>query len=136
MITTRFFQGLILTTFSMGVFNTIRGNKTSILLEKIIKPEAKYEELNKEYTSLLKKNLNRLENEREIQTKYLENSNETSINENIQEVINTGEKLQDMFESVNNKFDILLNYSNNNSQFMPDTLQSFFIRLGATLLHF
>lgn len=50
----------------MGVFNT-----TSIFQEKIIKQETKYEELNKEYTSLLKKNLNRLENEREI----LEESN-------------------------------------------------------------
>jgi hypothetical protein len=46
MKTTRFFQGLTLTTFSMGVFNTIRGNKTSVLEDKIIKNEVKYEELN------------------------------------------------------------------------------------------
>lgn len=43
MRTTRFLQGLSLTTFSIGVFNTIRGNKTSVLEEKIIKHEAKYE---------------------------------------------------------------------------------------------
>jgi hypothetical protein len=62
----KIFPRINLTTFSMGVFNT-----TSIFQEKIIKQETKYEELNKEYTSLLKKNLNRLENEREI----LEESN-------------------------------------------------------------
>jgi len=44
MRTTRFFQGLSLTTFSIGVFNTLRGNKTS----------------------KLEQNLNKLENEREI----------------------------------------------------------------------
>jgi membrane protease subunit (stomatin/prohibitin family) len=68
MRTTRFFQGLSLTTFGMGVFNTIRGNKTSILEEKINKHQAQYqyEELNNKYTSLLENNLNKLENEREI----------------------------------------------------------------------
>jgi len=36
MRTTRFFQGLSLTTFSVGVFNTIIRNKTSIIVEKLI----------------------------------------------------------------------------------------------------
>jgi hypothetical protein len=107
--TTRIFQGLSLTTFSMGVYNTLRSNKTSILEDKINKHEAKYEELNNKYTSLLENNLNKLENEREIleesnnlrkdvealefklkksveikrdlQTKYSENSGDTLINE-------------------------------------------------------
>lgn len=52
----------------MGVFNTIKGNKSSVLEEQINKQESKYEELNNKYTSLLEKNLNlnKLENEREI----------------------------------------------------------------------
>jgi hypothetical protein len=45
----------------MGVFNTIKGLKTSILEEKIIKHEAKYEDLNNKYTSLLENYLNKLE---------------------------------------------------------------------------
>ncbi len=61
MKTTRFFQGLTLTTFSMGVLNTLRGNKTSILEDKITNQEVKYEELNNKYTSLLEQNLNKLE---------------------------------------------------------------------------
>lgn len=140
MRTTRFFQGLSLTTFSIGVFNTIRGNKTFVLEDKINKHEAKYEELNNKYTSLLEKNLNKLENEREIleesnnlrkdvevleqklrnsveierelQTKYSENSGDPSINDKIQEVINSGEEIQNMYESVNNKFDSFINKIN------------------------
>jgi DNA repair exonuclease SbcCD ATPase subunit len=160
MRTTRFFQGLSLTTFSMGVFNTLRGNKTTVLEEQINKHEAKYEELNNKYTSLLEKNLNKLENQREIleesnnlrkdvevleqklkksveikrelQTKYSENSGDPSINDKIQEVVNTGEDIHNTYESVNNKFDSfinkinnLLNNSDNKSQFL-DSLQSFF----------
>lgn len=160
MRTTRFFQGLSLTTFSMGVFNTLRGNKTSVLEEQINKHETKYQELNNKYTSLLEKNLNKLENEREIieesnnlkkdvevleqklrnsveikrelQSKYSENSSDPSINEKIQEVIKTGEDIQNTYESVNNKFDLfinkintILNNSNNKSQYL-DSLQSFF----------
>jgi len=140
MRTTRFFQGLGLTTFSMGVFNTIKGLKTSVLYEKINKHEAKYEELNNKYTSLLENNLNKLENEREIleesnnlrkdveileqklrnsieikrelQTKYSENSGDISINEKIQEVENTSEEIHHMYESVNNKFDSFINKIN------------------------
>jgi Skp family chaperone for outer membrane proteins len=140
MKTTRFFQGLGLTTFSMGVFNTIKGIKTSVLYEKINKQEAKYEELNNKYTSLLENNLNKLENEREIfeesnnlrrdvevleqklrnsveikrelQTKYSENSGDSTINEKIQEVVNTTEEIHNMYESVNNKFDLFINKIN------------------------
>jgi hypothetical protein len=157
---TRFFKGLTLTTFSMGVFNTIRSIKASLLEDKINKQEAKYEKLNSKYTSLLERNLNKLENEREIieesnnlkknvevldqklrnsveikkelQSKYLENSADPSINEQIQEVIKTDEDIQNMYESVNTKFDsfinkidTFLNNSNNKSQYL-DSLQSFF----------
>lgn len=160
MRTTRFFQGLSLTTFSLGVFNTLRGNKTSLLEEQINKHETKYQELNNKYTSLLENNLNKLENEREIleesnnlrkdvevlelklrksveikrelQTKYSENSGDLTINEKIQEVVNTGEDIHKTYESVNNKFDsfinkinTLLNDSDNKSQYL-DSLQSFF----------
>jgi hypothetical protein len=140
MRTTRFFQGLGLTTFSMGVFNTIKGLKTSVLEDKIIKQETKYEELNNKYTSLLEKNLNKLENEREIleesnnlkkdvevleqklrnsveikrdlQNKYSENSDDGIINDKIQEVINTDVEIHNMYESVNNKFDSFINKIN------------------------
>lgn len=153
MRTTRFFQGLSLTTFSIGVFNTIRGNKTSILEEKINKHEAKYEELNNKYTSLLENNLNKLENEREIleesnnlrkdvevleqklrnsveikrdlQTKYSENIED--INEKIQEVVKTSEEIHNMYESVNNKFDSFINKINtllNNSNNKSQYLDS------------
>jgi hypothetical protein len=71
MRTPRFFQGLTLTSFSLVIFNTIRTNKTILLEDKINKQETKYEELNNKYKSLLEKNLNKLENEREI----LEESN-------------------------------------------------------------
>lgn len=160
MKTTRFFQGLTLTTFSMGVFNTIRGNKTSVLEDKIIKNEVKYEELNNWYTSLLETNLNKLENEREIieesnnlrkdvevleqklrnsvelkrelQAKYSENSEDSSIKDQIVEVMDKDVEIQKIYESVNNKFDsfinkinTLLNNSNNKSQYL-DSLQSFF----------
>jgi hypothetical protein len=160
MKTTRFFQGLSLTTFSMGVFNILKNNNTSVLEKKINKHETKYEELNNKYTSLLENNLNKLENEREIieesnnlrkdvevleqklkksveikrelQTKYSENSEDHSINEKIQEVINTGEDIHKTYESVNNKFDsfinkinTLLKNSENNSKYL-DSLQSFF----------
>jgi uncharacterized alkaline shock family protein YloU len=153
MRTTRFFQGLSLTTFSIGVFNTIRGNKTSILEEKINKHEAKYEELNNKYTSLLENNLNKLENEREIleesnnlrkdvevleqklrnsveikrdlQTKYSENIED--VNEKIQEVVKTSEEIHNMYESVNNKFDSFINKINtllNNSNNKSQYLDS------------
>jgi len=140
MRTTRFFQGLTLTTFSMGVFNTIRGKKTSVLESQINKQETKYEELNNKYTSLLENNLNKLENQleiieesnnlrkdvevleqklrnsveikRELQTKYSENSEDPAINDKIQEVINTGEEIQNMYESVNTKFDSFINKIN------------------------
>ena len=160
MRTTRFFQGLTLTTFSMGVFNTIRGKKTSVLESQINQQETKYEELNNKYTSLLENNLNKLENQleiieesnnlrkdvevleqklrnsveikRELQNKYSENMEDPAINDKIQEVISTGEEIQNMYESVNNKFDsfinkinTLLNNSNNKSQYF-DSLQSFF----------
>jgi hypothetical protein len=75
---------------------------------------------------------NSVEIKRELQTKYLENSEDTSIKEQIQEVIKTDEEIHNMYESVNNKFDsfinkiyTLLNNSNNNSQYL-DSLQSFF----------
>lgn len=153
MRSTRFFQGLSLTTFSMGVFNTIRCNKTSILEDKINKHEAKYEELNNKYTSLLENNLNKLENEREIleesnnlrkdvevleqklknsveikrelQTKYSENSED--VNEKIQEAANTSEEIHNMYESVNNKFDSFINKINtllNNSNNKSQYLDS------------
>jgi Skp family chaperone for outer membrane proteins len=153
MRTTRFFQGLSLTTFSIGVFNTIRGNKTSILEEKINKHEAKYEELNNKYTSLLENNLNKLENEREIleesnnlrkdvevleqklrnsveikrdlQTKYSENIED--VNEKIQEVVKTSEEIHNMYESVNNNFDSFINKINtllNNSNNKSQYLDS------------
>jgi len=48
MRTTRFFQGLTLTTFSMGVFNTLRGKNTSVLESEINKQEAKYSENSEE----------------------------------------------------------------------------------------
>jgi hypothetical protein len=132
---TRFFQGLTLTTFSMGVFNTLKGNKISSLQDKLNKQESKYEELNNKYTSLLESNLNRLENEREIiedsnllkndvdmldqkirksaeikrelQAKYSENSGacEQAINERIDEIINSDEEIHNMYESVNSRFD-------------------------------
>jgi hypothetical protein len=159
MKTTRFFQGLSLTTFSMGVFNILRSNKTNLLEEQINKHETKYVELNNKYTSLLEKNLNILETKkeiieesnnlkkdveileqklrnsveikRELQTKYSENSGDTSINDKIQEVINTGEEIHNMYESVNNKFDSFINKINtllnsgNKSQYL-DSLQNFF----------
>lgn len=144
----------------MGVFNILKNNNTSVLEKKINKHETKYEELNNKYTSLLENNLNKLENEREIieesnnlrkdvevleqklkksveikrelQTKYSENSEDHSINEKIQEVINTGEDIHKTYESVNNKFDsfinkinTLLKNSENNSKYL-DSLQSFF----------
>lgn len=138
MKTTRFFQGLSLTTFTMGVFNIIRGNKTSVLEDKIIKNELKYEELNKKYTSLLEKNLNKLENEREIleesnnlrkdvevleqklrnsveikrelQNNYSENSD--GIRDKIDEVINKDVEIHQLYESVNSKFDSFINKIN------------------------
>jgi len=160
MRTTRFFQGLTLTTFSMGVFNTIRGKKTSVLESEINKHEAKYEELNNKYTSLLENNVSKLETEREIleesnnlrkevevldqklrnsveikrelQSKYSENSEDPAIIEQIQEVVSTDVEIQNMYESVNTKFDsfinkinTLLNNSGNKSQYF-DSLQSFF----------
>jgi hypothetical protein len=75
---------------------------------------------------------NSVEIKRELQTKYSENSGDTSINEKIQEVINTGEEIHNMYESVNNNFDpfinkinTLLNNSDNKSQYL-DPLQTFF----------
>ena len=161
MRTNRFFQGLSLTTFGMGVFNTLRGNKTSVLEEQINKQEAKYEELNKKYTSLLESNLNKLENEREIleesnnlkkdvevleqklknsveikrdlQAKYSENSEDSSINDKIQEVVAKDEEIHNMYELVNSKFDSFINKintllsNNNNKSFTSfDSLQIFF----------
>jgi hypothetical protein len=164
MKTTRFFQGLTLTTFSMGVFNTIRGNKTSVLENKIIKNEVKYEELNNKYTSLLENNLNKLENDREIleesnnlrkDVEVLEqklrnsielkrelqaknsaaggpNSEDSSIKDQIDEVVDKDVEIHKIYESVNNNFDsfinkinTLLNNSGNNSQYL-DSLQAFF----------
>lgn len=163
--TTKFFYGLSLTTFSMGVFNTIRGTKTSGLQKLINKQETKYEELNNKYTSLLENNISKLENEREIleesnnlkqevelleqklrssveikrelQTKYSENSEDPAIIEQIQEVINNGEEIQNMYESVNTKFDsfinkintLLTNNSGNKSQYL-DSLKTFFDSLN------
>jgi len=159
--TTKFFNGLSLTTFSMGIFNTIRGHNTLILQDKINKQEAKYEELNNKYISLIEKNLNKLENEREIiedsnnlrndvevleqklrssveinreiQNKYSENSVDTSINEQLQEVVANSEEIHNMYETVNNKLDtfinkiniLLNNNSGNKSQYL-DSLQQFF----------
>ena len=160
MKTPKFFQGLTLTSFSLVIYNTIRTNKTKLLEDKIIKQETKYEELNNKYTSLLENNVSRLENEREIiedsnnlrrdvevldhklrssleikkdlQNKYSENISDTSINEQLQELVKTDVEIQNMYESVNNKFDsfinkinTLLNNSNNKSQYL-DSLQSFF----------
>ena len=124
----------------MGVFNTIRGIKASVLEEQINKHETKYEELNNKYTSLLENNLNKLETEREIleesnilkkdvevleqklrssveikrelQSKYSVNSGDPSINETMQEAISTGEEIHNMYESVNNKFDSFINKIN------------------------
>jgi hypothetical protein len=140
MRTPRFFQGLTLTSFSLVIFNTIRTNKTIVLEDKINKQEAKYEELNNKYTSLLEKNLNKLENEREIleesnnltkdvevldqklrssleirrelQHKYSENSGDNIINDKIQEIENTNEEIHNMYESVNTKFDSFINKVN------------------------
>jgi uncharacterized protein YaaN involved in tellurite resistance len=57
------------------------------------------------------------------------NSEEPSIDETIQEVINTGEEINKMYESINNNFDsfinkiyTLLNNNGNNSQYF-DSLQ-------------
>jgi hypothetical protein len=158
MRTPRFFQGLTLTSFSLVIFNTIRTNKTNLLEDKINKQETKYEELNNKYTSLLENNVSRLETEREIleesnslrkdvelldhklrssleirrdlQHKYLENSEDRIITEKIQEVENTNVEIHTMYESVNTKFDsfinkvnTLLNNSGNKSQYF-DSLQS------------
>lgn len=75
---------------------------------------------------------NSVEIKRELQSKYSENSGDTSINDKIQEVINTGEEIHNMYESVNNKFDsfinkinTLLNNGGNKSQYL-DSLQTFF----------
>ena len=136
-------------------------NRTTKLQEQLNKQEARYEELNNKYTTLLEKNINKLENEngiieesnnlrkdvevleqklrnsveikRELQTKYLENSENTSINEQLQEVINTEKEIHNMYESVISKFDsifnkintILTNNSGNNSLNL-ESLQSFF----------
>jgi len=158
MRTPRFFQGLTLTSFSLVIFNTIRTNKTKLLEDKINKQETKYEELNNKYTSLLENNVSRLETEREIleesnslskevevldqklrssleirrelQHKYLENSEDSIITDKIQEVENTNVEIHNMYESVNTKFDsfinkvnTLLNNSGNKSQYL-DSLQS------------
>jgi hypothetical protein len=158
MRTPRFFQGLTLTSFSLVIFNTIRTNKTKLLEDKINKQETKYEELNNKYTSLLENNVSRLETEREIleesnslskdvevldqklrssleirrelQHKYLENSEDSIIIDKIQEVENTNVEIHNMYESVNTKFDsfinkvnTLLNNSGNKSQYL-DSLQS------------
>ena len=158
MKTPRFFQGLTLTSFSLVIFNTIRTNKTKLLEDKINKQETKYEELNNKYTSLLENNVSRLETEREIleesnslskdvevldqklrssleirrelQHKYLENSEDSIITDKIQEVENTNVEIHNMYESVNTKFDsfinkvnTLLNNSGNKSQYL-DSLQS------------
>jgi hypothetical protein len=140
MKTTRFFQGLSLTTFTMGVYNRIKNNKTSKLEEQINKHSTKYEGLNNKYTSLLQKNLNKLENEREIleesnnlkkdvevlehklknsvelkrdlQVKYTENSGDSSINDKLQEVIKKDEEIQYMYETVHSKFDLFINKIN------------------------
>jgi chromosome segregation ATPase len=121
----------------MGVFNTLRGNKTFMLEDKIIKNEVKYSELNNKYTSLLETNLNKLENKveileesnnlrkdvevleqklrnsielkRDLQTKYSENSEDLSINDKIEEVINKDVEIHQYYESVNNKFDSFIN---------------------------
>jgi hypothetical protein len=155
-----FFQGLTLTSFSLVIFNTIRTNKTKLLEEKINRHEAQYEELNNKYTSLLENNVNKLENDksileesnnlrndvelldqklrssleikRELQAKYLENSKDNLLNEQIQKVANTDLEINNMYESVNNKFDsfinkinTLLNNSGNKSQYL-DSLQQIF----------
>jgi|SRR6267378_4985324 len=161
MKTPRFFQGLTLTSFSLVIYNTIRTNNTLILQDKIKKQETKYEELNNKYTSLLENNVNRLENDksiieesnnlrndvevldqkirssleikRDLQNKYSENINDSTINENIQKVANTDLEIHNMYESVNSKFDsfinkintLLTNNSGNKSQYL-DSLQSFF----------
>jgi len=52
---------------------------------------------------------NSVEIKRELQTKYSENSGDTSINDKIQEVINTNEDIHNTYESVNNKFDSFIN---------------------------
>ena len=157
MRTPKFFQGLTLTSFSLVIYNTIRTNKTKLLEDKINKQETKYEELNNKYTSLLENNINRLENEREIfedsnnlrkdvevleqklrnsleikrelQNKYSENIEDSTINEQIQKVVNTDVEIHNMYESVNNKFDLFINKINtllnsgNKSQYL-DSLQS------------
>jgi len=158
MRTPKFFQGLTLTSFSLVIYNTIRTNKTIKLEQTISKQEAKYEELNNKYTSLLENNVSRLETEREIieesnilqkelevldsklrssleirkelQHKYSENSGDSIINSKIQEVESTDVEIQNMYESVNTKFDsfinqinTLLNNSGNKSQYL-DSLQS------------
>jgi hypothetical protein len=157
MKTPRFFQGLTLTSFSLVIFNTIRTNKTILLEDKINKQETKYEELNNKYRSLLENNVSRLETERgileesnnlqkevevldqklrssleirrELQSKYSENSGDVSINAKIQEVEKTELEIQNMYESVNTKFDSFINKintllnNNNKSQYL-DSLQS------------
>jgi hypothetical protein len=117
--------------------------------------------LNNKYTSILERNLNKLENEREIieesnnlrnevevletklrnsveinreiQTKNLENSGDSSINEQIQKVESNSEEIHEMYESVNTKFDsfinkintLLNNNSGNKSQYLDSLLQFF-----------
>ena len=136
----KFFQGLTLTTFTMGVFNTLRGNKVQYLQEKIIKQESKYEELNHKYTSLLENNIDKLERQKDIleesqllqkdvellgsklrkskemesdlRNSILEDNNESIINERIPEVIKTSEEINEIYESVNNKLDLFLNKIN------------------------
>jgi hypothetical protein len=140
MRTPKFFQGLILTSFSLVIYNTIRTNKTKLLEDKIIKQETKYEELNNKYISLLENNISRLKNDkaileesnnlrnevevleqklrssleikRELQAKNLENIEESSINEQLQKVTNTDVEIHNMYESVNNKFDSFINKIN------------------------
>jgi|SRR6267378_113923 len=71
-----------------------------------------------------------LEIRRELQHKYLENSEDSIITDKIQEVENTNVEIHNMYESVNTKFDsfinkvnTLLNNSGNKSQYL-DSLQS------------
>ena len=158
--TPRFFQGLTLTSFGLVIYNTIRTNKTKLLEDKINRQEVKYEELNNKYSSLLENNVNRLkidksiieesnnlrkdvevldqklrsslEIKKDLQNKYLENNNDSTINEQMQEVENTDVEIHNMYESVNNKFDsfinkinTFLNNSDNKSQYL-DSLQQFF----------
>ena len=110
---TIFFYGLCLTTFSMGVYNTIRE-----ILE-----ESNNLKQDVELLLLEQKLINSVEIKRELQTKYSEKNEDPAIIEQLQEVLNNEEEIQNMSDTL------LSNNSGNKSQYL-DSLQSFFDALN------